>query len=565
MKTRTLLFTTTLFIQLTAISQTSCLPEGITFTTQAQIDSFQVNYPGCTEIEGDVIINGDDISNLSGLNVITTVSGSLKIYGNNILTSLSGLENLVSIDSNLYIGNKILINRYGWWYGEGNPMLLNLEGLSNLNYIGKNILIIYNESLTSLTGLENVPSLLGNLEIICNNLLENLNGLNNINSIEGDLVIGGNNGLINLSGLENLETVNGNFSLHVRLGGWLYGYEVGNQSLLNLTGLNNLSYVNGGLTICNNNSLENLTGLENLTAINGPLWIGFWYGGNPSLNKLSGLDSLNSIGGNLSIIGNNVLIDLSGLDNLSSIGGYMEVVLNDNLLNLKGLESLTTLNGLGIHSNNSLLDFTGLKNLSTISGFFEIYSNNNLLNFLGLDKLVTIEGNIRIGEYYYGNPVLSSLSGLDNIDCGTIEYFGIIGNNNLSTCHIESICECLAVNNEIMHIFNNAPGCNNQQQVQDSCDSIQTGLPLRIIHDKFMILPNPLESSSIILYSLEHESHVSLVILDLSGRLVQTLVNENQQQGEQNILFNGSQLKPGIYFCTLKTNERIQTQKIIKR
>jgi hypothetical protein len=30
-----------------------CLPEGITFTTQAQIDSFQIDYPGCTEIEGD--------------------------------------------------------------------------------------------------------------------------------------------------------------------------------------------------------------------------------------------------------------------------------------------------------------------------------------------------------------------------------------------------------------------------------------------------------------------------------------------------------------------------------
>ncbi len=34
-----------------AIAQ-PCLPEGITFTTQAQIDNFQINYPGCTEIEG---------------------------------------------------------------------------------------------------------------------------------------------------------------------------------------------------------------------------------------------------------------------------------------------------------------------------------------------------------------------------------------------------------------------------------------------------------------------------------------------------------------------------------
>ena len=32
-----------------------CLPEGITFTTQSQMDSFPILYPNCTEIEGDVI------------------------------------------------------------------------------------------------------------------------------------------------------------------------------------------------------------------------------------------------------------------------------------------------------------------------------------------------------------------------------------------------------------------------------------------------------------------------------------------------------------------------------
>jgi len=52
------------FLSLVLLSQ-GCLPEGITFTTQAQIDSFPINYPGCTEIEGDVGIVGDDIYNLN--------------------------------------------------------------------------------------------------------------------------------------------------------------------------------------------------------------------------------------------------------------------------------------------------------------------------------------------------------------------------------------------------------------------------------------------------------------------------------------------------------------------
>jgi hypothetical protein len=45
-----------------------CLPQGISFITQAQVDNFQTNYPGCTEIEGSVIIQGQNITNLNGLN-----------------------------------------------------------------------------------------------------------------------------------------------------------------------------------------------------------------------------------------------------------------------------------------------------------------------------------------------------------------------------------------------------------------------------------------------------------------------------------------------------------------
>ena len=50
MKKLTLLFVLAFIIQGIGYSQ-SCLPEGIIFETQAQIDSFQIDYPGCTEID----------------------------------------------------------------------------------------------------------------------------------------------------------------------------------------------------------------------------------------------------------------------------------------------------------------------------------------------------------------------------------------------------------------------------------------------------------------------------------------------------------------------------------
>ena len=57
----------------------SCLPNGITFNSQAQIDAFATNYPGCTEILGKVSISessAGNIVNLNGLSQITSMGGT---------------------------------------------------------------------------------------------------------------------------------------------------------------------------------------------------------------------------------------------------------------------------------------------------------------------------------------------------------------------------------------------------------------------------------------------------------------------------------------------------------
>lgn len=74
-----------------------CLPQGITFTTQSQIDSFPINHPNCTEIEGNLGANGNDITNLNGLSGLTSLGGNLHIISCHNLSSLTGLNNVTSI------------------------------------------------------------------------------------------------------------------------------------------------------------------------------------------------------------------------------------------------------------------------------------------------------------------------------------------------------------------------------------------------------------------------------------------------------------------------------------
>lgn len=156
----------------------ACLPDGITFSTQSEIDNFQVNYPGCTSIMGGVVtISGSDITNLNGLSVLTSIVGILEIKECNNLTSLSGLDNLTSIGSILYI--------------HLNSSLTGLSALNHLTSIGSALWIESNVSLSSITGLSNLTSINGTLNVDYNPALTSLSGLDNIDtaSISGYFVV----------------------------------------------------------------------------------------------------------------------------------------------------------------------------------------------------------------------------------------------------------------------------------------------------------------------------------------------------------------------------------------
>jgi len=87
----------------------TCLQNGITFSSQEQIDDFATNYPLCTQIQGDVTIQSGAtaITDLTGLSQLVSIHGTLSINSNNELTSLAGLENL---DFTCFFGLEIINN-----------------------------------------------------------------------------------------------------------------------------------------------------------------------------------------------------------------------------------------------------------------------------------------------------------------------------------------------------------------------------------------------------------------------------------------------------------------------
>ena len=75
--------------------------------------------------------------------------------------------------------------------------------------------------------------------------------------------------------------------------------------------------------------------------------------------------------------------------------------------------------------------------------------------------------------------------------------------------------------------------------------------------------PNPFNPSTQIRYSIPHNSHVKLIIFDVLGRIVSTLVDQDQSAGNHEYKFTSDNLSSGIYFYRLVTNNFIQTKKLM--
>lgn len=275
----------TLIIQIIVVSQ-GCLPEGIHFKTQEEIDDFNINYPNCTKIEGKIEINDTiegNITNLLGLSNLTQTEKWLRISNNSMLTNLNGLENFDSIGYALYIIN--------------NNSLTSLSAFESLTYVSGPVIIEENPSLTTLEGLNQLDTI-NYLTVIGNESLQSLSDLINLTRVESLLHIENNQSLSNLSGLDNVVYVGEDLKVF------------NNDLLTDLQGLNGLKYITSVLKIRYNDQLTSLNGLENLDTINGGLSI--W-----DNNVLSSLESISNCYLNFSLgIHDNPLLEVCNINSI---------------------------------------------------------------------------------------------------------------------------------------------------------------------------------------------------------------------------------------------------------
>lgn len=302
------LVTTLLYVIWVNFVSTAQCPSGpIVLSTQAQVDAFPTNFPGCDYLNVRFEVHGAGITDLTPLSQLTGSSKNFYVNFNPDLTSLSGLDNITEILGDLTI--------------EANDALTDLQGMGGLVTADKLLKIQNNNGLLTLDGLTagGVLTRVGSLVIIEN---DNLTDLGSV--------------------LDNLETVD-EYILFNK-----------NFALPSIGTMNNLTSIGWYLSIEDNTALVSLDAFNNLTEVGlaGVTW-NFEVNKHPNLTTLNDFVNLSQLGKNFSISNNTALTEMS-FPGLNSIAGSMTIAANTSLTSLLGLGDFTLNGPLTITGNTSL-------------------------------------------------------------------------------------------------------------------------------------------------------------------------------------------------------------------
>jgi glutamine cyclotransferase len=75
--------------------------------------------------------------------------------------------------------------------------------------------------------------------------------------------------------------------------------------------------------------------------------------------------------------------------------------------------------------------------------------------------------------------------------------------------------------------------------------------------------PNPFRAGTIMSYALPFTSTISVKIYDISGQLIETLVDGKQVSGHHAVTWNATGLPGGVYFAKFRAGDHTQTKKVV--
>ncbi len=80
---------------------------------------------------------------------------------------------------------------------------------------------------------------------------------------------------------------------------------------------------------------------------------------------------------------------------------------------------------------------------------------------------------------------------------------------------------------------------------------------------QFSVSPNPIAKTAEIKYEIAEQGNVKIELFDVTGKMIKTIVNENQSKGPHVISFDKSSFSAGNYFFTISNANGTETKKVV--
>ncbi len=93
-------------------------------------------------------------------------------------------------------------------------------------------------------------------------------------------------------------------------------------------------------------------------------------------------------------------------------------------------------------------------------------------------------------------------------------------------------------------------------------------IKVNVLFELYQNYPNPFNGSTTIPFDIENDSKVKLVIYNILGQKINTLVNKNCGAGHYDITWNGQNnygnlVSSGVYFYKIETDSNSKVQKLV--
>ena len=187
--------------------------------------------------------------------------------------------------------------------------------------------------------------------------------------------------------------------------------------------------------------------------------------------------------------------------------------------------------------------------LSGVTGTFTEGMSFNCNNFSYVDHLFAAPGSNAIfvhADTAYGvvqETLNSKTVGL------SVEFGGLSGNNAASSKPL--------LLKQILRFFRGAPVDWAEGDAVEEPAEVVTQFGFKSVY------PNPFNPVTTIAFGLPEAGKVSLVIYDITGREVQSLINSHLSLGEHEAVWDAEGFSSGIYFARLDNGKAQMTQKLL--